>query len=502
MSKLGISSGSASNVSSTSQLARTPSPSAERLTAGSQFVSAGAPVSSASVFSNAQGASSGPNSGASVLLETLGRRLSSFAYLKRTLVGKNVWLGTTRLSKRDLDGIYDPEKMKKRSHRALLVGLSLAPLLEVPTLTEFVRSVLAVISEIDSTPDPSALMSNTPYGFSSTPYSGAGASKGTGSVRNFFSRGTVRKPRGTTFDLDKDGSSTHSGFSSASGATGPIPGSAASLDHISDSNTTAYADSSSSFHAQSGAVGDASVIGMHLPFALDYYETFITLLDVLTEVYSKVLSFVASSSAAVSTSGLPNQSGGYFSEMSGGTPHGLSPVTPFHSSGQGPTDISAMQVELALKMDAKLKKHIAQVSKEIDSVARHVAKTELDSLEGLMKEALLSPSLTSPSSPYGASTTPTGPGVAALGQTLHPSGGGLGGRANELSVPLAKNQGLDFHQLQHHAPQNSDAPGQDATSSGIGAAAHNISAPALQTQYHPREMRQAPQTSGPARTEH
>ncbi|CEH13827.1 hypothetical protein CBOM_01723 [Ceraceosorus bombacis] len=501
MSKLGISSGSASNVSSTSQLARTPSPSAERLTAGSQFLSAGAPVSSASVFANAQGANSGPNSnsGASVLLETLGRRLSSFAYLKRTLIGKNVWLGTTRLSKRELDGIYDPEKMKKRSHRALLVGLSLAPLLDVPTLTEFVRSVLAVISEIDSTPDPSALMNNAPYGFSSTPPTGAGASKGTGSVRNFFSRGTVRKPRGTTFDLDKDGTSTHSGFYSASGATGPVPGSAANLDHISDSNTTAYADSGSSFHAQSGAVGDASVIGMHLPFALDYYETFITLLDVLTEVYSKVLSFVPSSGAAPSISGLPNQSAGYFSEMSGGTSQGLSPVTPFHLSGQGPTDISVMQVELVLKMDAKLKKHIAQVSKEIDSVARHVAKTELDSLEGLMKEALLSPSLTSPSNPYGASTTPTGPGTAALGQTLNPSGGGLGGRANELSAPLAKNQG--FHQLQPHSSQNSDAPGQDATISGIGAAP-NSSAPALQTQYHPRETRQAPQTSGPARTEH
>jgi hypothetical protein len=102
---------------------------------------------------------------------------------------KNVWLGTLRLTRRDVESIYEPERMRKRcvaprkaawsghpltllgcsTQRALLLGLSLAPLLELSSLPDFARAVLAVVAELDVMPDSAA------SGFSSL---GGGGGKG------------------------------------------------------------------------------------------------------------------------------------------------------------------------------------------------------------------------------------------------------------------------------------------------------------------------------------
>ena len=60
------------------------------------------------------------------------------------------WLDVIKLSKRDLEAMYEPEKMRRRTTRNYTLGCSIAPLLEYNSSAECTKSILMVFSEVES----------------------------------------------------------------------------------------------------------------------------------------------------------------------------------------------------------------------------------------------------------------------------------------------------------------------------------------------------------------
>lgn len=111
----------------------------------------------------------------------------------------------------------------------------------------------------------------------------------------------------------------------------------------------------------------------NIPFDLDYFQVFYTLCDILGEIYSKILSFLGPPSGTASTqASFPG-----FTQSSNPALN-LNPasqtIQPDRRSGVG---LSPMLVEVVLKIDSKLKKIIALVTKELDALARTAIKNEL-----------------------------------------------------------------------------------------------------------------------------
>jgi hypothetical protein len=119
------------------------------------------------------------------------------------------------------------------------------------------------------------------------------------------------------------------------------------------------------------------LIGTHVPYALDSLQTTITFLDLLQEVYCKllVLSSAANSNTTVKdVDGLPTNS----------TPAAYEAYT---------SSLSVSTVEVIHKLDGKVKKMLIYIFKELDALARHLVKQELASVDPQMARDLASPSL-------------------------------------------------------------------------------------------------------------
>lgn len=98
------------------------------------------------------------------LRETFARRIRSLSYLKRCLSivsypmtpqGQKLattpaWLDVIKLSKRDLEIIYETEKMKKRTNRNHILGCSIAPTLDYSSSAELARALLAIFNEVET----------------------------------------------------------------------------------------------------------------------------------------------------------------------------------------------------------------------------------------------------------------------------------------------------------------------------------------------------------------
>jgi hypothetical protein len=60
------------------------------------------------------------------------------------------WLDVIKISKRDLEVIYESEKMRKRTSRNHTLGCSIAPTLDYNSSAEFARAVLAIFNEVET----------------------------------------------------------------------------------------------------------------------------------------------------------------------------------------------------------------------------------------------------------------------------------------------------------------------------------------------------------------
>ncbi|KAJ6488489.1 hypothetical protein C8R47DRAFT_978708 [Mycena vitilis] len=175
-----------------------------------------------------------------------------------------------------------------------------------------------------------------------------------------------------------------------------------------------------------GSYGDASeafLVTPHIPFPLDYHQTLLSLLDVLSEVYNKISKLLGPSPFSHSAQNMmgplgllaPHPGVSYLFETTG--PYGTAQhaqgsfssnpqlSTPNLSGSDGdsgslwsianvstgghlsspPTTWTASLGEMVLKIDGKFKKITTVLLKELDQFARNGIKDELASLDPLLR---------------------------------------------------------------------------------------------------------------------
>ncbi|KXN91207.1 hypothetical protein AN958_02240 [Leucoagaricus sp. SymC.cos] len=135
----------------------------------------------------------------------------------------------------------------------------------------------------------------------------------------------------------------------------------------------------------------------HMPFSLDYHETVLSLLDVVSEVYNKISKILGPSSLPHSTNSLgplatvtPYPGVSYLFASNSGETDALNSLWSIANActvgmGMGanshPTiSWSPAQSDMILKIDAKLKKLTSLLLKDLNTLARKGIQDELESL--------------------------------------------------------------------------------------------------------------------------
>ncbi|KAJ3999234.1 hypothetical protein F5050DRAFT_1022571 [Lentinula boryana] len=297
------------------------------------------------------------------LRDLVQKRILTLTYIRNIHEGRSHWFHTIYMSRTDLDRVFNNVEMKKRTTRFLILGMSLANLLDVPQPQDFLRGLLNTLLEYDQ-------------------------------AKEDTEKPKIRQPRRL--------------FRGKLG--GKRPG-------VMSEYSASYTDFAESY-----------LVNPHTPFPLDYHQTLLTLLDIVSEVYNKISKLIGPSPIPHSTQHMMGPLGllvphpgvsylfsdGPQSAFSGttspnlsqhsypntfsldGNPHasgslwsiangGLSTTGGF-SFGAGPLPAwSSTLGELVLKIDNKFKKITSVLLKELDQFARTGIKEELASLDPLLR---------------------------------------------------------------------------------------------------------------------
>lgn len=307
-------------------------------------------------------------SGTDHLRDVFNRRIHSLVYLKRSLQGQRTWFSTIQLNTTELTSTFDNDRMHKRSLRYSLLGLSLSSILEIANPSDMARAIVSLINELDSYTDDNILAIT-----SSTAASNFGTQRPR--MRSFFKSGKQTLKRSTAAQAISEFGTLDSNMAPAS---------------------TFAANDQNSY-----------MMAPNIPFQLDFFQTFFTLCDMLTEIYYKMLSFLpkelthgadARSSFATfpRAASPPTSASGHTSQehdRTGSISQAFSAANDNYSDANDRSGlqssapvISGMTQELLLKADAKIKKTIHAQVKDIDVLARQTIKDELSSLDPLMKD--------------------------------------------------------------------------------------------------------------------
>ncbi|KAJ3877136.1 hypothetical protein F5051DRAFT_440839 [Lentinula edodes] len=296
------------------------------------------------------------------LRDLVQKRILTLTYIRNIHEGRSHWFHTIYISRTDLDRVFNNVEMKKRTTRFLILGMSLANLLDVPQPQDFLRGLLNTLLEYDQ-------------------------------AKEDTEKPKMRQPRRL--------------FRGKLG--GKRPG-------VMSEYSGSYTDSTESY-----------LVNPHTPFPLDYHQTLLTLLDIVSEVYHKIAKLIGPSpiphssqhmmgplglliphpgvsylfadgpqsafsgtlSPSLSQHSYPNPnppdelraSGSLWSIANGGLP-----ATGGFSFGAGPLPAwSSSLGELVLKIDNKFKKLTSILLKELDQFARTGIKEELASLDPLLR---------------------------------------------------------------------------------------------------------------------
>lgn len=379
----------------------TLSPSATASIAGSSTLYSAAPPSTTSL------------TGTDYLRDLFNKRIRSLFQLKCSLQGQRTWLQTVQLDPAELAAAFDNDRMHKRTLRYSLLGLSLSSILEMSNPSDMARAIVSLINELDSYTDDNIVSLTSGSGAASF---GAQRPK----MRSFFKTGKQTLKRSTAAQAISE-------FGAMDSSMGPA--------------STLAANEQNSY-----------LMAPNIPFQLDFFHTFFTLCDMLTEIYYKMLSFLPrdvsvgySGNPDASTTGTFGRASSPPTSASGNTSQefdrngsisqafaaaGLESHIEASSDNKPPLPsnttsapvISAMTQELLLKADAKIKKTIHTQVKDIDVVARQMIKDELSSLDPLLKDLGLDASGGNTSSTWQPSSSVMG---ASSITTKGSSGSGL-----------------------------------------------------------------------------
>ncbi|GJN88707.1 hypothetical protein Rhopal_001673-T1 [Rhodotorula paludigena] len=296
---------------------------------GPSSSSTAASLSALSASSGATGSSGGvgsvpnvPSASLSSTLEGLrtliGKRVTAWTYLKNAGEGRVYWFNTVLLTTEDLRTAFPNDKMRNRTTRFAVLGMSLSSLLDVSPAHDFLRGLLSLVQEFEAVPEER--------------YGGKNQQK----------------------SLFKVGSRSKRGGASATSSGG--------------------ADFSMGLPQEGGEA--TFLFTPNIPFDLDYFQVLITTCELLAETYTKIHSYLgpsaSSSSSSLGAGNFPHPPGARASMASGMS----------GSSAGGSAGLSQALADVVYKIDARLKKLISLLSKEIDTLARAAIKAELNSLGG------------------------------------------------------------------------------------------------------------------------
>ncbi|KAF8334294.1 uncharacterized protein EI90DRAFT_3051717 [Cantharellus anzutake] len=264
--------------------------------------------------------------------ETLNRRLLALAHLRQGHEGRSYWLNTILLSHYELERAYNTASMRKRTYKYAILAMSLSNLFDSTPHSDFLRSLGQLMNEYDQLQDENfkPRMRNILRG-----------SKG------------VRGRSGETFD------------------------------------------------------DQSCLVIPNMPFPLDYFQVLMSFCDVLTEVYHKIRQVLGPS--PLQHAGMANSvpGSGYsisihqhifsstnplFTQLfpnelasSSFAPDTTASVPPSAPLSSPPATWSPGTADAVLKVDARFKKIINQLLKELDTIAREAIKDELASLDPLLR---------------------------------------------------------------------------------------------------------------------
>ncbi|OAV91352.1 hypothetical protein PTTG_28005 [Puccinia triticina 1-1 BBBD Race 1] len=290
------------------------------------------PPGQASSSSAQQSASSAANSGASTttttttttntvesLLALAHKRITTLVYLKKVHEGKVHWFNTILLSRPELEKWFEHQRMVTRTTKFAILGMSLSSLLDINNLQDFLKAMINLLHEFECIPND-----------------------------NF-------KPKISSLSRGIFKQSAKSARKSAGGTDYSIT--------LQDS-------------------GDPSFIYTpNIPFDLDYFEVWITLSDMLVEVYQKMIKFIDLSGGSSGSLGTTTGGGSGGTTTGVPTPPSAGAAPPLSTTLAGPgaasiavplpptrsssnysivsvhqTHLTSAHIELVSRIDAKLKK--------------------------------------------------------------------------------------------------------------------------------------------------
>ncbi|TNY19899.1 hypothetical protein DMC30DRAFT_282433 [Rhodotorula diobovata] len=300
----------------------------------------GAGIASSSAYSNGSGGvGSVPNVPGTSLGTTLdglrvlvAKRITAWTYLKNAGEGRVYWFNTVLLTTEDLRSSFSNDKMRNRTTRFAVLGMSLSALLDVAPAHDFLRGLLSLTQEFEAVPEDR-------YG-------------GKNDVRTQQQK-----------SLFKVGSRSRRGGGAASAANGG-------------------ADFSMGLPQEGGEA--SFLFTPNIPFELDYFQVLITTCELLIETYTKISTYLGGGGSASSQSQSQSAAAGLFPSPPGSGSRGsaMSPAGPGAGADAGSAGLSQALADVVYKVDGRLKKLVALLSKEIDLLARQAIKAELDSLSG------------------------------------------------------------------------------------------------------------------------
>lgn len=268
----------------------------------------------------------GPQSAAAIyqhIHDMAAKRISTLGYLRKAHEGRIYWFNTVHFSRTDISRLpyFEPRKVARRAINYLLLGLSLPPILDVSTTpVEFLRALNTLLIEFeafqqvhppDGTSSSTLTRARIPQMFKRAAHAGTKA-------RRTSSATEIGLPIQSSDPSDLKSMASNS--ASAAAATVSFPHTEAS--ELLPGEEYTY------------------LLTPLLPFEPDYFETFVTLCDILIDCYTRLVSLVFTPSVCTVALG-----------------------------------------EMFSKADAKIRKiMVAGIIREFEDASRHQAKSELNSV--------------------------------------------------------------------------------------------------------------------------
>lgn len=232
------------------------------------------------------GGSFGPQSAAAIyqhIHDMATKRISTLDYLRKAHEGRIYWFNTVHFSRADIGRIpyFEARKLSRRAINYLLLGLSLPPILDVSsTPVEYLRALNALLIEFEAYQQV-----HPPDGSSSSTLARARIPQ---MLKRAAHAGTKTRRASSATEIGLPMQSSDP--SELKAMTGNIASSA---------SAAAAAISFPHTEASELLPGEeySYLLTPSLPFEPDYFETFVTLCDVLIDCYTRLTSLVSTPSA-------------------------------------------------------------------------------------------------------------------------------------------------------------------------------------------------------------